>query len=298
MLTYSSFGRKTHVVFKKRKSHPRRGSNGYPTEVVVNMLKSALRQGQQIILNVLEANPQGLTLQELRQAAGVGPHEQGQFGRRVRELRAWYNLPCIKKNGKYVYILKGEKPNNDGFDPEPISPTQAARIRNRDGYRCQSCGKTPGEDGVKLHIDHKIPRSWGGSREDSNLWTLCSECNEGKKNLFASYDAEQMKQLMKYQSVHKRIAELLHMYQGQWVDSDLIEFVANAVDWQQDWQKRLRELRYPVIGLDIESRRAKRGTRFISQYKLNNWVVLPNDPSAASRHYEQERAKANRSKKP
>lgn len=55
------------------------------------------------------------------------------------------------------------------------------RILKRDGYRCQLCGRTA-QDGVKLEIDHKIARSKGGSDAEDNLWTLCFDCNRGKRD--------------------------------------------------------------------------------------------------------------------
>jgi len=53
-------------------------------------------------------------------------------------------------------------------------------ILQRDGFRCQLCGRTA-QDGVTLEIDHKIAYDNGGSTEAlDNLWTLCRDCNKGK----------------------------------------------------------------------------------------------------------------------
>lgn len=49
------------------------------------------------------------------------------------------------------------------------------RVFERDGYRCVACGAT--ED---LTIDHRVPRSRGGSNHISNLQTMCAPCNNGK----------------------------------------------------------------------------------------------------------------------
>lgn len=46
---------------------------------------------------------------------------------------------------------------------------------------CSMCGLTP-DDGIKLDIDHIIPRSHGGTNEKSNLQVLCHKCNRGKGN--------------------------------------------------------------------------------------------------------------------
>jgi hypothetical protein len=45
---------------------------------------------------------------------------------------------------------------------------------------CKECGKKPPD--IKLHIDHIIPVSLGGSSDSKNLQFLCSNCNLKKKN--------------------------------------------------------------------------------------------------------------------
>lgn len=54
-------------------------------------------------------------------------------------------------------------------------------ILQRDGYRCQMCGRGPKE--TKLEVDHKIPLAKGGTDRLDNLWTLCTDCNKGKSDL-------------------------------------------------------------------------------------------------------------------
>ncbi len=67
------------------------------------------------------------------------------------------------------YILgNGSLSNNMRYD-----------ILKRDNYICQLCGRNV-QDGIKLEIDHKIPKSRGGSNSTENLWTLCFDCNRGK----------------------------------------------------------------------------------------------------------------------
>ena len=61
----------------------------------------------------------------------------------------------------------------------------------------------------------------------------------------------------------------------------------------EDWQKRLRELRY--ANLHIFVTRRKVGKRSKSFYRITEWVELPPDMTAFSQRYERERAARNRS---
>jgi len=57
------------------------------------------------------------------------------------------------------------------------------KILSRDSFRCVFCGKSPATDiGVKLHVDHIIPFSKGGTNSLDNLQTLCQDCNLGKSD--------------------------------------------------------------------------------------------------------------------
>lgn len=67
-----------------------------------------------------------------------------------------------------------------GYERIPIPPSVRYRVLQRDGYRCRYCGRGATEDGVRLHIDHKVPVSRGGTNEMSNLVTSCQRCNLGK----------------------------------------------------------------------------------------------------------------------
>ena len=110
----------------------------------------------------------------------------------------------IKKNKigmKYVVIKSLEKQpikifiediNQDSIVPidyqkkenknkrDNISPSVRHRILKRDRHTCQGCGARAPD--VELEVDHVIPVSKGGTDDDSNLKTLCKECNIGKGN--------------------------------------------------------------------------------------------------------------------
>lgn len=76
-----------------------------------------------------------------------------------------------------IYHRSGE---TKGERSERDKMTQKVRwkILERDMFTCQSCGRSAPD--VKLHVDHKIPIAMGGKTEESNLHTLCAECNLGK----------------------------------------------------------------------------------------------------------------------
>lgn len=77
----------------------------------------------------------------------------------------------------------------------------------RDGFCCQYCGRRAPD--VALEVDHRTPRSRGGSNRADNLVTACFDCNRGKRASFdttGSHDSETIAQ----QFIHAigRMAEL------------------------------------------------------------------------------------------
>jgi 5-methylcytosine-specific restriction endonuclease McrA len=83
---------------------------------------------------------------------------------------------------------------NSRLSPEPTSkntstskkkstvpPGLRYEVLKRDGGRCVLCGNSK-KEGVKLHVDHILPRSKGGKDTLDNLQTLCQPCNLGKGN--------------------------------------------------------------------------------------------------------------------
>ena len=61
---------------------------------------------------------------------------------------------------------------------EQIKKGQRFDILKRDGFTCQYCGRKPPV--VILHVDHILAVALGGSNDDDNLLTSCSDCNLGK----------------------------------------------------------------------------------------------------------------------
>lgn len=66
------------------------------------------------------------------------------------------------------------------YERLPILASVRFRVLERDGYRCRYCGRGATDEGVRLHIDHRVPVSRGGTNDMSNLVTACQKCNLGK----------------------------------------------------------------------------------------------------------------------
>ena len=56
-------------------------------------------------------------------------------------------------------------------------------LRKRDGDDCQGCGRNFGDDRY-LEVDHKYPKSDGGTNVLDNLVLLCTPCNQLKGNVY------------------------------------------------------------------------------------------------------------------
>ncbi len=235
-----------------------------------------------LILSVLKDSPEGVSIHDLRERLpdDIGP--QAELNKRVRELRYQHDIPY--EDGKYHY--KGERARP--LDNQGISAKLRAAVLNMAHGRCQMCGRTVTEDGIKLQVDHKVPHNWGGPTVLENLWAICELCNSGKRDFFKSLDDDEMTRLVAIDSVHARLAEALHMNKGKAISSWLLEFVANVNDFQEDWQRRLRELR--VLGIDYKFNKERLPSGKVqTTYTLTKWKPLPKDPRAEIRKIERGR---------
>jgi len=218
-----------------------------------------------------ENQDQPLSMSDIRQIMGVEAGQQEHLNRRMRELYRTFLIERSRNGTETLYRLVDKldvQLNTDAIS----NKVRAFILRNQ---RCAQCGRTPLEDGVKLHVDHKLPQAWGGTNDPDNLQPLCSECNEGKRNFYASYDqyADQIKAAATYDEPHKRIGELLKAFKGDSVPPDLIEIVANSKQYQDDWQKRLRELR--VLGWEIDVEKKKEGKKVLAYYAVKHFEPWP-----------------------
>lgn len=216
------------------------------------------------------------TMREIRaylaQELGEAP---AQTDRRVRDLRDHFDVPAIRSGGEHRYKLVGwAKVKKDGLRKSLSSRVRAEVLAPQ---RCAQCGRTPLGHSVVLVIDHKLPREWGGSDDIDNLQPLCEECNSGKQAFYATYDdyADEIAAAATHPEPYGRIGELLKAFHGDWVPSNLLGVVASMQQYQEDWQKRLRELR--LLGWDIKWKRSKDpdSGRSNTWYRVEHWEPWP-----------------------
>ena len=200
--------------------------------------------------------------------------DQSNTDRRVRELRRYFEIEPVGIDNEIRYLLQGwsaTRPSNIGV---AISLRRRAEVLAP--QRCAQCGRKPLEDHVKLVVDYKVPLSWGGDNEPENLQPLCEECNAGKRDYFRSFEAyaEQIRAAIGYDEPQKRIGELLRAFDGSWVRSDLLGIVASAKNFQEDWQRRMRDLRF--LGWDYQhEKRYDEGSRVWTYYRLTKSAAWP-----------------------
>lgn len=216
------------------------------------------------ILEALRASPGGLSITELRLGLGVGAGEQQHLDRRVRQLDPHFDIKRVRRGRDVAYVLHGRREGSSPLSDLMPSKTVRARVLHLHGCRCQMCGRSASEPGVRLHIDHRVPRDWGGDNSEENLWPLCSECNEGKRNFFASIADPRIRRAMLHSSVHVRLGELLKGFTGQEVPKEYLAIVGSPND---DWEKRLRELR--ELGWRYTSKR-----RRVPSGRTKVWFIL------------------------
>ncbi len=255
------------------------------------------------IVEVMKRFPNGITggqIREALEAQGLKAGDQTHLDRRKRDLKKWFVIEKSKVAQEVdgirrivaLYRFVGEK--TTVTDEGQVDQRLRAQIIHSAHGRCQMCGRTIKEHGISLVVDHMKPREWGGTNDIENLWAICEACNSGKKAFFSSLDAdsEMMKAVLSHDSVHVRIGELL---KAVGIGNRTPSYLLNIVAGQDDWHKRLRELRYPVIGWDIETAKYKGNSgRILVDYVLRAFKPWPKDPTGVIRLFEKNREQRNR----
>lgn len=176
-----------------------------------------------------------LTIDELAKVAGT--HD---WQRTIRTLRLndGYAIEHIKKGkSRGTYIMHSTE-KTSGKPRGAIDARIRYRILQRDNSICQRCGRSPQEN-IQLVVDHKKPVEWGGSSGDDNLWTLCVECNLGKKHWLSDENIETMKGIMNAKSAYKKLELYFDAYPNIIIEPTKLDVISGI----RDWERTLRSLR-------------------------------------------------------
>lgn len=206
-----------------------------------------------------------LGIHQIRDLLGPSVGVQQHLDRRLRSLDPYFEIKRGRAGQATTYTLLRRRPKSLEAAGRISKQLRAYVLRNQ---RCEQCGRTPGGDAVRLHVDHKIPQRWGGTNDPENLQALCSECNEGKKDYYATFDNEApaILKAFTYDEPHVRIGEALKAAYPKKLRGDLLERVASAKQYQEDWQRRLRQLR--LLGWKIKASRQSEQGRAVPYYEL------------------------------
>jgi hypothetical protein len=120
--------------------------------------------------------------------AGVYNSRYGGWRKALEAFVGYYNSDnkeIIEEQEREEQVEEIKNPKKKRRTSRHISERMRFSILLRDGFRCQSCGKSPVKSpGIELHVDHILPWSKGGETIPENLQTKCKECNLGKGNAF------------------------------------------------------------------------------------------------------------------
>lgn len=127
------------------------------------------------------------------------------------------------------------------------------KILERDGFRCQYCGKKSSD--VSLEIDHIIPKSKWWTDDFDNLITCCRECNMWKWNQIIWENVEIWK-MKKKDHENKMVKYIFNLWNIEWlwtIDKNNITFMSwfiKCMYWEHYmniimneiiWQEKRRE---------------------------------------------------------
>lgn len=146
------------------------------------------------------------------------------------------------------------------------------------------CGKTIAEDRIKLVIDHRVPREWGGTNDRDNLWAICEPCNIFKRDFFGTLPKSVMKKCMGHKLAVVRIGELLKVFKGEVVPRDLLKIVGMEDGWVR-WLRELRDLGWKVEYVRVKGRKgaARHSYRQVKSRPWQNDVKSVITAAAAKR---------------
>jgi HNH endonuclease len=112
-----------------------------------------------------------------------------------------------------------------------MSLTQRRRfaILERDDFHCRYCGRSAPR--VVLNVDHIVPRSRGGSDDDSNLVSACATCNSGKSARTISPPGSRIDQFWYREMLRQWLIESFGDEFDRNTDDDAVARLAELTPW-------------------------------------------------------------------
>ena len=99
-------------------------------------------------------------------------------------LKEYFEIASVVLQGDTRYELRGWAGSRPVNTLVPVSSRLRAETLTLG--RCAMCGRTPSRHGVVLAVDLTFPPEWGGTNDRDNLWPLCEECMDGRREFLAS----------------------------------------------------------------------------------------------------------------
>jgi len=131
-----------------------------------------------------------------------------------------------------------------------IRPKLRESVFKRDGFKCLWCGRSSA-DGVKLHADHVVPESFGGSTSYENLGTLCDQCNISKSNeyfgdylLTTIFKVKDIDSKITSKKIRECESEINTVSQGCWRTGQIHEY--SLYEFKISFFREINELYEPV----------------------------------------------------
>ncbi|ESX80228.1 HNH nuclease [Mesorhizobium sp. LSHC420B00] len=110
------------------------------------------------------------------------------YARRIRKIIAEYGWDIHRRRGSNGanddwYTRTSEGPIREARIRREVAPAVRRQIYARDKFVCQMCGidVSTGQDLTRAQCDHKVPAERGGPSIETNLMTLCLQCNLKKR---------------------------------------------------------------------------------------------------------------------
>ncbi|WP_205473024.1 HNH endonuclease [Nocardioides sp. SYSU D00038] len=209
----------------------------------------------------------------------VGGEDAEDLDRALTPLRAHFAV-LETDDEPARYRLSGWLDIEQGAVFQPIDLRLRAEVLAP--QRCAQCGDQPIPHGVRLRPAQRIPLNWGGEPTRENLEPLCEDCAIGRQQYFQRWDhiADKIALAVNQDDPRVRLGEFLKIMSPEWVRADLLEAVACAKEYQDDWNRRLRDLRF--LGWDYQHRNRKtEGARTWAYYRFAKDAPWPTNIHAA-----------------